>query len=318
MSMIYKGDVVETDLSKNSNGGTEMMRQRLLDNVSKELLEGFAIHFSRPREIPSDVKNIMYCHDLAEDPENAVLMDDGWKIFDQLVFVTAWQRDQYIAYFKIPYSKCTVIPNAIEKRYEAEEKNTETIRFIYHTTPHRGLELLIPVFDALSKEYPNIHLDVYSSFAVYGWPQRDEPYNELFKQIHEHPNMTYHGSVPNEQVLEALDKAHVFLYPNIWKETSCIALIEAIRSGVICIHPNYGALSETSANATIMYDYNEDPAKHANLAYAIGKSVLEHQKNDPMFINRFTRSDRFGLVPNDINTFGNLWTKLLRHQSVIE
>jgi UDP-glucose:(glucosyl)LPS alpha-1,2-glucosyltransferase len=312
MSMIYKGEVVETDISLNSKGGTEMMRKRLLDTVDKELLEGFAIHFSRPREIPSDVKNIMYCHDLAEDPENKVLLDGGWQIFHKLVFVSAWQRDQYIAHFKIPYSKCTVIPNAIEKRYEAEEKNTETIRFIYHTTPHRGLELLAPVFDALSKEYPNIHLDVYSSFAIYGWAERDEPYNELFKQIHEHPKMTYHGSVPNEEVLAALDKAHIFLYPNIWKETSCIALIEAIRSGLICIHPNYGALPETAANSTLMYDYNEDTVKHANLAYAIGKSVLEQQKNDPLFINRFTRSDRFGLVPNDITTFSSLWTRVLR------
>ena len=312
MSMIYKGAVVETELSKNSNGGTEMMRKRLLDNVQSELLEGCAIHFSRPRDIPTDVKNILYCHDLAEDPENKVLMDGGWDKFNHFVFVSAWQRDQYIMAFGLPYSKCSVIPNAIEKRYEAEEKNTETIRFIYHTTPHRGLELLAPVFDALSKEYPNIHLDVYSSFAVYGWAAADEPYNELFKQIHEHPKMTYHGSVPNEEVLAALDNAHIFLYPNIWKETSCIALIEAIRSGVICIHPNYGALPETAANATVMYDFDEDPAKHANLAYAIAKSVLEHQKNDSGFINRFTRSDRYGLVPNDITTYANSWTKLLR------
>tara|TARA_B110000977_G_C11073197_1_gene490259 strand:+ start:540 stop:1496 length:957 start_codon:yes stop_codon:yes gene_type:complete len=312
MSMIYKGAVVETELSKNSQGGTEQMRKRLLDNVSAELLEGYAIHFSRPREIPSDVKNIMYCHDLAEDPENKVLQDSGWKTFDHFVFVSAWQRDQYITYFQIPYSMCSVIPNAIEKRYEAEEKNTETVRFIYHTTPHRGLELLVPAFDALSKEYPNIHLDVYSSFAIYGWADRDDPYVPLFTEIHNHPKMTYHGSVPNEQVLAALDKAHVFLYPNIWKETSCIALIEAIRSGLVCIHPNYGALGETAANASIMYDYDEDPTRHASMAYGIGKSLLEAQKNDPMFLNRFTRSDRFGLVPNDITTFANLWTKLLR------
>jgi UDP-glucose:(glucosyl)LPS alpha-1,2-glucosyltransferase len=312
MSMIYKGGVVETELSKNSNGGTEMMRKRLIDNVQKELLEPYAIHFSRPREIRGDTINIMYCHDLAEDPENKILIDGGWDKFDHFVFVTAWQRDQYIMAYGLPYSMCSVIPNAVEKRYEAEEKNTETIKFIYHTTPHRGLELLYPAIDALSKEYSNIHLDVYSSFAIYGWVQRDEPYNDLFKKIHEHPNMTYHGSVPNKQVLKALDDAHIFLYPNIWKETSCIALIEAIKSGCVCIHPNYGALPETAANSTIMYDYEEDPTKHANLAYAIGKSVLEHQKNDPQFINRFTRSDRFGLVPNDINTFGNLWTKLLR------
>lgn len=312
MSMIYKGEVVESELSKNSKGGTEMMRQRLLDRAEPELLEKVAVHFSRPREIPEDVPNILYCHDLAEDPENKILLDNGWEKFNHFVFVSAWQRDQYIRLYKIPYSKCSIIPNAVEKRFEAKEKPTDTIRFIYHTTPHRGLELLYLVFDALSQEYKNIHLDVYSSFAIYGWVQRDEPYNELFKKIHEHPQMTYHGSVPNEQVLEALDNAHIFLYPNIWPETSCIALIEAIKSGVLCIHPNFGALPETAANATIMYDMTELAQDHANLAYAIAKSVLEHQKNDPHFLNRFTRSDRFGLVPNDINSFQNLWNKLLR------
>tara|TARA_B110000977_G_scaffold30070_1_gene39353 strand:- start:1660 stop:2613 length:954 start_codon:yes stop_codon:yes gene_type:complete len=316
MSMIYKGAVVETELSTNSMGGTEMMRKRLIDNVQKELLEPYAIHFSRPRDIPTDVKNIMYCHDLAHDPENQILLDGGYDKFDHFVFVSAWQRDSYITLFDIPYSMCSVIPNAIEKRYDAEEKNTETIRFIYHTTPHRGLELLVPIFDALSKEYPNIHLDVYSSFAIYGWSQRDEPYKDLFTQINNHPKMTYHGSVSNDEVLKALDNAHIFLYPSIWQETSCIALIEAIKSGLVCIHPNYGALPETAANATIMYDYDENPTKHANLAYGITKSVLEHQKNDPAFINRFTRSDRFGLVPNDINTFSNLWTKLLRQSAI--
>jgi UDP-glucose:(glucosyl)LPS alpha-1,2-glucosyltransferase len=312
MSMIHKGHVVETELSKNSKGGTEMMRKRLLDNVPFDLLTDVAIHFSRSREIPDDVKNILYAHDLAEDPENKILLDGGWEKFDHFVFVSAWQRDQYIMYYNIPYSKCTVIPNAITKRYTAEEKNTETIRFIYHTTPHRGLELVYAVVEQLAKEYKNIHLDVYSSFAIYGWPQRDDPYVDLFTKIHRHPNMTYHGSVPNDEILEALDNSHIFLYPSIWKETSCIALIEAIRSGLICIHPNYGALPETAANATIMYDYTENMQDHANMAYSIARSVLEQQKNDAGWINRFTKSDRFGLTPNDIATYSQLWTKLLR------
>lgn len=314
MSCVYKGEVIETELSKNSKGGTEMMRKRLLDNVDKELLKGYAIHLSRPRQLYDDVKNILWCHDLAEDPENKILANGGWQKFDRLVFVTAWQRDQYIAYFGIPYSKCSVIRNAIEKRYEPKEKDTSTIRFIYHTTPHRGLQLLYPIFDALSQQFGNIHLDVYSSFHIYGWGQRDEPYNELFKKIHEHPNMKYHGSVSNKQVLEALDKAHVFLYPNIWKETSCISLIEAIKSQVICVHPNYGALVETAGHATIMYDYNEDPTVHANMAYSATKGLVEHINADKNFFSRFTISDRFGLAVNDINTFTSQWTKLLREK----
>ena len=39
MSVVYKGEIVESELSANSKGGTEMMRQRLVDSVDKELLE---------------------------------------------------------------------------------------------------------------------------------------------------------------------------------------------------------------------------------------------------------------------------------------
>lgn len=312
MSCIYKGQVIESEVSGNSRGGTEMMRARLLDNARHDLLKNVAIHFSRPRQMYDDVKNVLYAHDLAEDPEMNILANDGWKKFDHFVFVTAWQRDQYITRYGIPYSLCKVIPNAIEKNYSVPEKEYDTIRFIYHTTPHRGLELLVPIFDALTKDFPNIHLDVYSSFGIYGWEQRDAPYEGVFNNIRGHDKMTYHGAVNNDEVLEALDKAHIFLYPNIWKETSCIALIEAIRSGVLCIHPNYGALSETAANATVMYDYSEDTRYHANFAYSVARQVLENQKADPTFLKNLTTSDRYALGRNSINSFANSWNKLLR------
>ena len=314
MSMIHKGHIVESELSKNSKGGTEMMRKRVLDNVNSELLSNVAIHFSRPREIPTDVKNIMYCHDLAEDPENNILKDGGWETFDHFVFVSQWQRDQYITYYGLPYSKCTVIPNAVEKEFSAPENMSHEgkVRFIYHTTPHRGLELLYPIFDELSKHHKNIHLDVYSSFAIYGWAQRDDPYVGLFTEIHNHPNMTYHGSVPNSDIISALEQADVFLYPNIWKETSCIALIEAIKCGVLCIHPNYGALTEVSGGQTLMYDYSEDNNANANAAYSIADQVLNTQKEDNEFLKRFTTTDRAFLSKNSIPIFANSWNKLLK------
>ena len=189
MSCVYKGKILDTDLSKKSKGGTEMMRTRLVENVDEELLESCAIHFSRPREMYDDVKNIMYCHDLALDPENKILKDNGWEKFDHFVFVSYWQRDQYILIYGIPYSRCTVIHNAIELEYSGGKKDTDQIRFVYHTTPHRGLELVYPIFDALSQQFDNIHLDVYSSFEIYGWPKRDETYSQLFKNLENHPNI---------------------------------------------------------------------------------------------------------------------------------
>jgi UDP-glucose:(glucosyl)LPS alpha-1,2-glucosyltransferase len=313
MSVIYKGEIVESELSVNSKGGTEMMRQRLVDNVNKDVLAKVAVHLSRPREVYSDVPNVLWCHDLAEDPENKILRDGGWNQFQHFVFVSSWQRDQYIVRFGIPYSKCSVISNAVEKTFAPYKKNMETIRFVYHTTPHRGLELLVPIFDALCRDFDNIHLDVYSGFEIYGWEQRDAAYKDLYKKIEDHPNMTYHGVKSNDEVLKALDNAHIFLYPNIWKETSCIALIEAIKSQVICIHPNYGALPETASNATIMYDWNEDANVHANYCYAITKQVLTQMMADDNYFYGFTYSDRFNLARNTIPSFTTMFNTLLRN-----
>jgi UDP-glucose:(glucosyl)LPS alpha-1,2-glucosyltransferase len=313
MSCIYKGVVIESELSANSRGGSEMMRQRLIDNIDAKVLEKVAIHLSRPRELYDDVPNVFWCHDLSEDPENQILKDGGWQRFTHFVFVTAWQRDQYIMRFGIPYGKCSVIHNAVEVKYDPAEKDMETIRFVYHTTPHRGLELLVPIFASLAKEFDNIHLDVYSGFEIYGWKNRDEAYKPLYEQINQHPNMTYHGVKSNDEVLAALKKSHIFLYPNIWKETSCIALLEAIKSQMICIHPNYGALPETGANATIMYDWNEDMNHHANYAFSVAKQILTVMKNDPNYFNGFTFSDRFNLARNNIQSFSIMWNTLLRN-----
>ena len=312
MSCVYKGKVIETDLSKNSNGGSEMMRQRLVKNVDKSLLKKYAIHLSRPRKIYDNVKNILYCHDLAMEPENKILKDNGWEKFDHFVFVSYWQRDQYILIYGIPYSRCTVIQNSIELEYSPLQKQTDKIRLIYHTTPHRGLELVYPIVDELSKEYDNIHLDVYSSFGVYGWEQRDEPYKELFDKIKNHSHMAYHGAVSNSTVLEALRDSHIFLFPSIWQETSCIAMIEAIRSGVLVVHPSYGALQETAVDATIMYEYTEVANDHANMAFSVVKNLLAAQKIQPELFNNMTNSERFILPKNGINNFTNSWNNLLR------
>jgi len=311
MSCIYKGNVVDTDLSRNARGGTEMMRERLLKYVEASLLSKVAIHFSRPREVYKDVKNIFYCHDLVGDPENKVLQNDGWKKFDHFVFVSYWQRDQYILAFRIPYSKCTVIQNAVELEHQAVEKPLGRVNFIYHTTPHRGLELLYPIFDHLSKSY-DVHLDVYSSFKIYGWEQRDKPYQKLFDALEKHPKITYHGSVSNEKVLDALKSAHVFLYPSIWQETSCIAMIEAIKSNVLVIHPTYGALLETANGATVPYEFNENVSEHMNAAASITAAVLNSYKNDSQFFNKLIHLDSRKLPLNGINNFSRKWNELLR------
>jgi hypothetical protein len=76
----------------------------------------------------------------------------------------------------------------------------------------------------------------------------------------QHPKIRYHGTQPNAAVREALTRAHVFAYPSVWPETSCLCLIEAMSAGLVCVHSNLGALFETAAHWTQIYPFHEDPA----------------------------------------------------------
>lgn len=305
MSTIVNGKLINAEMTKNARGGTEMMRDRLLSNVDEHLLEGVAIHFSRVTDYQEDLKNVLYCHDTADDPANEHLANEGWNKFDKIVFVSAWQRDQYINAYGIPYRMCAVIPNAVEVHNEVIQKPLSgPIRLIYHTTPHRGLGILVPVVKELTKHF-DIHLDVYSSFSIYGWDQRDEPFKPLFDEIKQHPNMTYHGAQPNDVVIEALKQAHVFVYPCIWTETSCIALIEAIKCGVVSIHPNLGALPETAEGNTITYDFHEDMHKHAQTVFDNTFAILSQES-----LRREVDSTN-KLLSHTINYFTHSWNALL-------
>lgn len=270
------------ELNKNSFGGTELMMDKIYKDLPEELLKEYQIIPSRVRELDDTKKRILYCHDLAEDPESkaALELNGGFARFNRIVFVSHWQRNQFFkTYPNIPWSKTAVIQNSI-KPLEKKEKPKDKIRLIYHTTPHRGLHILVPIFNELCKKYNNIHLDVFSSFEIYGWSQRDEEFKELFEQVKSHPNMTYHGFKSNDEVRETISNSHIFAYPCIWPETSCISLIEAMSAGCICVHPDYAALPETSANWTFMYPWNEDQQKHAQSFYNALDLAIEYAKNN--------------------------------------
>jgi glycosyltransferase involved in cell wall biosynthesis len=279
MVEIVAGELVRNEVTKNAMGGSELMAIAMQKNIPQELLKKFQIIHSRTRELREDLKKILVCHDLAQDPEVQHLKDGGWKKYDKLVFVSQWQFQQYHNFLGVPYSHSRILKNAIEPIPNHTKPSTDTIRIIYHTTPHRGLNLLYYAFDALAKQHDNIELDVYSSFKIYGWEQRDEPYKELFKQLEEHPKIRYHGTVSNEEVRKALTQAHIFAYPSVWQETSCIALIEAMSAGCMCVHPNFAALPETAANWTSMYQWDEDMNVHVNRFYAQLNAVITNLKN---------------------------------------
>ena len=256
-----------------------MMQRGLAERLPAELLSSFQIIPSRVRDINPDKIPILWCHDTFNDPESQHLKDPASRArFRKIVFVSNHQFMTYHYGLGVPHSESIVLKNAIvpiEKLNKTPEGDGP-IRLIYHTTPHRGLEILVPVFEYLYKTYGDkIVLDVFSSFKAYGWDDRDLEYKDLLDTCKEHPGINYHGYQPNGVVRQALSKAHIFAYPNIWPETSCISLMEAMSAGCAVVCPNYGALPETGANFPLMYSMHEDRQEHANIFSGVLKQVID-------------------------------------------
>jgi UDP-glucose:(glucosyl)LPS alpha-1,2-glucosyltransferase len=163
----------------------------------------------------------------------------------------------------VPYGDMTVLQNAIEPFGAYRPRTSERIRLIYHTTPHRGLNILVPVFEHLAQIHPDIELDVFSSFSIYGWDDRDRPFEALFDRCRAHPRVRYHGAAPNAVVRGVLAECDIFAYPSTYAETSCLAAIEAMAAGCLTVCSTYGVLPETCANFARLYPFTEDVNVHA-------------------------------------------------------
>ena len=308
----------ENEISSKSNGGTELQMRSLTGVIDPELLSHFQIISSRPRELQEDKIRIMFFHDLAGDPEVANFRDQNYRNkFHHNVFISDWQYQQFVDILKFPM---TVNSSVIEVGFDPievdwEAKKSETIRFCYTSTPNRGLEILIPVFDHFSKHHPDVHLDVFSSFKIYGWDDMDRQYETFYNDIRKHPQMTYQGFVPNSDLKDYLSKAHVFAYPCIWPETSCKAMEEAMSAGLLCVHPNFAALPLTSGLLNQMYPFDRDKNVHGNILVQELEKAYDFIKNNPrrddyLRYVKFYADNRYNLSRIKI-LWENLLTNLL-------
>jgi UDP-glucose:(glucosyl)LPS alpha-1,2-glucosyltransferase len=282
---IVNSEVVRYDVTVNARGGTELQAELMLKHIKPEVLEPFQIIQSRVRELHENKKKVLVLQDLAQDPEVKNITDPEWrKQFSKIVFVSDWQLQQYNMICGVPYRETAVLKNAIEPIVDERPEYDGTVHIIYHTTPHRGLQILVPVFEHLCSHFDNIHLHVYSSFSIYGWNERDEQFKDLFDRCRNHPKITYYGAVSNEEIRRALVKTHIFAYPSIWPETSCISAIEALSSGNLIVCPNYAALPETTGSFAWMYGWSEDMNEHANrFAAALYNAIKTIHANNGKF-----------------------------------
>ena len=283
-------------------GGTELQYNQLYKYVDHKLLDNFQITTSVPEKEPlsKDKINILWVQNSYDQPNLAPWFKDkaNHNKYEWYVFNSHWVVEKYRMMFNLDGSKCVVIKNAIDtfKERTYYEKG-QPVKLLFTSTPWRGLNVLLGAMQLINN--PLISCDVYSSTQIYG-SHFDEAnkntYEPLFEQARQLKNVNYLGFANNETLLNNITDYHIFTYPNIWEETSCIAAIEALGNGLHGIVTNYGALYETCSEWPTYVQYQRDYKRLAEIfAYTImgvvnilhTDGMKELLKSQQMFYKKF-------------------------------
>ena len=248
----------------NPIGGTEIQYNMLFKYVDNNLLNNFQITTSIPEKEPlsKDKINILWVQNSYDQPNLAPWFQNksNHDKYEWYVFNSHWCAEKYRMAFQLPPKKCTVIKNAVDSfKKRTPYKTGEPLKIIFTSTPWRGLNVLLGAMQLIKN--PLVTCDVYSSTKIYGSAfdeQNKKRYEPLFEQAKELKNVNYKGHASNEEILNNINNYHLYVYPNIWEETSCISAIEALGNGLHGIVTNYGALYETCSEWPTYIQYQRD------------------------------------------------------------
>jgi glycosyltransferase involved in cell wall biosynthesis len=203
------------------------------------------------RRLPDATRLVMWVHLDADQPRVADIASD-FDHYDRFVLLSAFQRRRYADAFGMPADRVTLLPNAIAPAFAAL-LDTPPARppgppmLAYTSTPFRGLRLLLDAFPRIRAAVPDATLAVFSSLEVYRVDAAEDQhrYGALYQRCRATPGVAYLGGQPQTTLARLMSGMHLFAYPCIFPETSCISVVEAMAAGMQAVTSDLGALPET-------------------------------------------------------------------------
>jgi glycosyltransferase involved in cell wall biosynthesis len=224
-----------------------------------------------------------------------VFLNFNHETVNHIVTPSHWAKEQLIKFHKVPKNKITVISNGVNDIFTYSENKTKT--FIHTSIPYKGLELMPAIIQKIQQKHPDAKFKIFSSMSLYG-PLND-PYIELYEDLKKLPNVEYSAAVDQEELVTAYQDAAFFIHPNIWEETFCVSMAEAMKSGAYPIITNIGALSEVAGEnfasvvpldgtrTTKGYEVTE---KFLNTFAEVCCTALDYFEGDRTYYNQISKS----------------------------
>lgn len=219
-------------------------------------------------------------------------MQKAINISDHLIFVSKAVEKTFKENFEIDASKTSVIYNGIDdifyKNTHLKHQSNDKIKLIFvgRLAKVKGVNLLI---EALSKLEKNKY-----ELTIVGEGTERKNLEILAQDLNINENVFFKGR--QENVIDWLDKADIFVYPSIWEEAFGISVVEAMSRGCIPVTFKKGGLVEIiqdKSNGFLVEDINSN---------ALANTIKRIEVSEGLIKNAIDTSKKFSIE----NTIENL------------
>lgn len=199
------------------------------------------------------------------------------KNYDKIFVKSQYHR---IFFSETPDSKIEIIPNGVDKSYQALYNITkDPYRIVYASNYSRGLEQMLEHgWPAIHQAYPQAELHIY-----YGWSLPENPSTEQKKllKLMQQPGVFEHGKVGQDELMQAKAKSAIHYYGCTFQEIDCISVRESALVGCIPVTTDYAVLSEKKYCLTVPGGI-KDPNTHIKLAQKIVELLESPEELDKL------------------------------------
>lgn len=150
--------------------------------------------------------------------------------------------------------RMSLLANGIEPSFFEGKEERQRHRFIWSSSPDRGLDVLLGWWPEILEIWPDAELHIFYGFnnidALADGRPWLVPFKAKIESLARQKGVVWHGRVGQKALAREFMKSQFWLYPSTdafgepWHETFCITALEAQAAGCIPIFPAVGALPE--------------------------------------------------------------------------
>ena len=168
--------------------------------------------------------------------------------FKGIIAVSKWQKNNTVKKLNIPEKNIIISRNAIYiERFLYKDIKKIPYRFIYSSSPDRGLNYLIKIIPKIKENYPETVLQLFIN--------KNNIDNDILTIINKLDYVYLNSRVSQEQLAIEFLKSDIWLYPTNFQESYCITALEAMISKCLVVTVKNAALTEIVEGKGILCKY---------------------------------------------------------------